>query len=336
MDLKIAMRDSNIATRPYVIVNTLLAKHLPVTPSISLECFNKLGKKVADLCKNEKVLVIGFAETATAVGAEVASCIDNAVYVHTTREIIDLNKSDLVVDFLEEHSHSKNQSLYLLKVFKDLSKFDTIVFVEDEITTGKTILNFLKNIDCKAKIIVCALVFNNFKEQIFEDYNAKFCCLKKIGYSHEIFLETLADTRLGVSAIDYKTQCTNIITGAIKAMDYNDIKNKDILVIGTEEFMYPALLFGKKLEYFANSVASHSTTRSPITPKTDKGYPINSREEFKSVYDDERVTYLYNLKKYDTVIILTNSKTGDFNELKEILQNYNNQIIYIMRFVDDK
>ena len=86
VDLKIAFRDSATATRPYVLVNPLQAKHLPSVPSATLEYFARLGDKVAATCEGERVLVIGFAETATAVGAVVASAVENAVYVHTTRE----------------------------------------------------------------------------------------------------------------------------------------------------------------------------------------------------------------------------------------------------------
>lgn len=188
-DLKIALRDSKTATRPYVIVNPILAKHLPSKPSFSLGIFLKLGKKIASETIGEKVLVIGFAETATAVGAAVASVIDEAVYVHTTRDLNGALQTDLVTDFLEEHSHAKNQSLFLQEEYRNLFQFDRIIFVEDEITTGKTILNFLKNIKYSGKIIVAALVFNGFNERLISNYDASFFSLKKIGYVYHIEID---------------------------------------------------------------------------------------------------------------------------------------------------
>ncbi len=330
-NLKIALRDSKEATRPYLIVNSLLAKHLPSKPTNSLEYFKELGDKINKVCINEKVLVIGFAETATAVGATVASLIKDAVYVHTTRETLDLKQSNLIVDFLEEHSHAKNQSLYLKEEYKDLSRFDRIIFVEDEITTGKTILNFLKNISYQGKISISALVFNGFSEEVFADYDATFFCLQKIGYLHNIFMNGLPDTRLGVDVSEYKSQCDKIAEQTVNAINMADLKDKNILVLGTEEFMYPALLIGSYMEKIAKSVVSHSTTRSPIVPKDDSDYPIYSRCKFKSVYNAQRDTYLYNLQSYDTVIVVTNSKTEDCGDFIKTIQNSGNQKNYIVR-----
>lgn len=52
---------------------------------------------------------------------------------------------------------------------------------------------------------------------------------------------------------------------------WNDIQKKidfktgsSILVVGTEEFMYPALFIGSCIEKKGCTVRSHSTTRSPI------------------------------------------------------------------------
>lgn len=54
-------------------------------------------------------LVIGFAETATAIGAVVAERIaPDCVYVHTTRE--QFPAANQWIEFLEEHSHAVEQS----------------------------------------------------------------------------------------------------------------------------------------------------------------------------------------------------------------------------------
>lgn len=330
-NLKIAFRDSKAATRPYLIVNPMLAKHLPAKPSAALNCFMQLGEQIADICKNEKVLVIGFAETATAVGAAVASVIEDAVYVHTTREMHGLFQDELLVDFLEEHSHAKNQSLYLEGKYKDLSYFDRLVFVEDEITTGKTILNFLNKIQYHGKITISALVFNGFEEGVFSNYNANFFCLQKIGYIHYLSFDGLPDTRKGVSIGEYQKKCVEIAQKIVTGIGEADLSKKNVLVLGTEEFMYPVLVLGSEIEKMGANVSSQSTTRSPILPQATDGYPIHSRSTFKSVYDNTRNTYLYNLEKYDTTIVVTNSTLSEYKELIEVLQNSGNQTIYFVR-----
>jgi len=331
-DLKIAMRDSKAAARSYVIVNAMQAKHLPATPSLALEYFLQLGHKVARTCEGERVLVIGFAETATAIGAAVASVIENSVYVHTTREEL---PGATVADFFEEHSHAKNQSLYLKEEYKNLSEYDRLVFVEDEITTGKTIRNFLQSVEYSGKITVSALVFNGLDESVFSQYGAELVCMQKTGYVNYVTLDGLPDPRSGVNTGLYREKCLYLASQIVVAVGEADINDKDILVAGTEECMYPALILGCELEKSARSVESHSTTRSPLLSQNDgakknDGYPLHSRYSFASVYDRERTTYLYNLKKYDTVIVVTDAPAPYADEFVRTLQNQGNQTIYFV------
>ena len=329
MEIKTALRDSNEAARPYVLVNPMLAKHLPVTPGTALEVFYQLGERVAAICKDERVLVIGFAETATAVGAAVASAIAGAVYVHTTRETRNLDS--LVTEFLEEHSHARNQALYLKHDFGQLDSYERIVFVEDEISTGKTILNLLHNIDFSRKITVAALVFNGFDESVFSQYEASFICLQKTGFLKHYNFDGLPDPRVGVISADYNSKCHALVAQLIDDIGEADLRGKDILVLGTEEFMYPALLLGHELEKTAKSVKTHSTTRSPLLARDDKEYPINSKSSFASIYDSARTTYFYNMKKYDTVIIITDAPCYDYSEFIAAIRNYGNQSILFVK-----
>ena len=336
--LQIALRDSMTATRPYVIVNPLLAKHLPSVPSISLEYFRRLGDEVAVACKGERALVIGFAETATAVGAAVAHAIKDAVYVHTTRETPAPPSEDgtapgerLVAEFLEEHSHARNQALYLREGLHDLSKYDRLVFVEDEITTGKTILNFLRNVACRGKITVSALVFNGFDQSAFAEYDADFFCLQKVGYVKHLEFSGLPNPRSGVDIDQYHGKCAELAAEIAAAVSMADIKDKDVLVLGTEEFMYPALILGHEIEKTAHSVKSHSTTRTPLLPQSGTDYPLHSRQKFSSPYEDERVTYLYNLASCDTVIIITDAPGSRGEELAGAVRSCGCANIYFAR-----
>ena len=328
-DLKIALRDCKTAARPYVIINPLLAKHLPTAPGQALEYFSLLGEKVAKTCGQERVLVIGFAETATAVGAMVAASIENAVYVHTTRE--NLPSGKLVAEFMEEHSHAKNQALYLNEEFSDLSRYDRIIFVEDEITTGKTILNVLRSINWEGEITVSALVFNGLDENVFSGYNAAFVCLERIGCIERVELYGLSDPRSGVSIKKYNDECLSIAEKIAGLLKEDDIRAKDVLVAGTEEFMYPALCLGRELEKTAKNVKSQSTTRSPLLPQAEDHYPLRTRRRFASAYDSTRESFLYNLRKYDTVIVLTDSPDSDCGELLHAIQACGNRTIYFIR-----
>jgi adenine/guanine phosphoribosyltransferase-like PRPP-binding protein len=329
IDLKIALRDNPAASRPYVVLNPLLAKHMPVSPKDALAHFKHLGRQVAATCEGERALVIGFAETATAVGAAVAACIEGSVYVHTTREV--LSSERLITEFLEEHSHAKNQALYLFDDMRDLSAYDRIVFVEDEITTGKTILNFLRGIDYCGKITVSALVFNGFDESAFADYRARFCCVRRIPGAVWIEIDALPDPRAGVVTAAYADACRAAAETVAARIDERNLRGKDILVLGTEEFMYPALVLGERIERVAKTVKTHATTRSPLAAREGDRCPLTARYSFKSPYDADRTTYLYNIEKYDAAIVFTDAPRFDSDELLRVLQMCGNFNVYFVR-----
>ena len=78
--LRIAKRFNN-QKRTYLLVNPLQAKHIPVSPKASLGMMKALGDMLANKYPDTK-LVIGFAETATAIGAVVAASPPNAfIYI---------------------------------------------------------------------------------------------------------------------------------------------------------------------------------------------------------------------------------------------------------------
>ena len=84
---------------------------------------------------------------------------------------------------------------------------------------------------------------------------------------------------------------------------------ESVLVLGTEEFMFPTFAVGEmiKRQGCAGEVKIHSTTRSPIIASGEGDYPLNCRYQIRSPYDLSRTTYVYNLRRYDRVIILTDA-----------------------------
>lgn len=135
----------NNKKRDFLFVDRVQGKHIPVEPHKVDELVSELACKVSSCIPgHHSVLVIGFCETATALGEILASklsCCD--YYMQTTREQIDQEK---LFNFSEEHSHATEQLVYVNSKDKEeyhMKTFDTIVFVDDEISTGKTIVNFV-------------------------------------------------------------------------------------------------------------------------------------------------------------------------------------------------
>lgn len=349
--LRLAKRFHN-TKRTYLLVNPLQGKHLAVSPTKALEMFGALGKKIKESYEGTG-LVIGFAETATAVGMAVAEEISQeCIYIHTTRE--EVPQEDKWIEFCEEHSHAVDQKLSCSRVKEWIGSTQNIVFVDDEISTGKTLINFvirLKELypEIEGKKLIAASLINRVSEENrkkMEGYGIECVSLLKmdeLDYTEAVKKYTieeakepketeadvnyqvvdpqiaLADPRLGISVRDYVANVKSFAASVIeKTPGLN--KCKSVLVMGTEECMYPAIVLGAEIEKrFDTKVFTHSATRSPIGICSDEGYPVQSGYKLKSLYEDERITYIYNLKKYDQVMIVTDSK-NDIEEASTVLK----------------
>ena len=354
--LKVAKRYNN-NKRSYILVNPLQGKHMPISPKIALKMMDYLGKKVARLCKGETKLVIGFAETATAIGAMVAKNLaDNCIYIHTTREKISKESKSIV--FQEEHSHAVEQKLVSNNLEKWIENTNTIVFVDDELSTGKTVYNMICQMKkvfpkIRQKRLIVASIINRLKDEDEKKLlDIGIFCISLIKISQINYEKILSKikTKEADSAYlndvfrDYTHFFSNIklnprygifINDYIKAwqQEFKDNidkynvwdKNCRILILGTEECMLPGLIIGEELEKNGfKKIFFQATTRSPIAISVDNNYPIVSGWQIKSFYGDERKNYIYNLKTYDIVLIVSDSNISEqkaMNVLGAILVN---------------
>ncbi|SER75175.1 phosphoribosyltransferase domain-containing protein [Lachnobacterium bovis] len=344
-DLVVIAKRQNNQKRTYLVVNKLQGKHIPVKPKNALDMFDSLAQILKEKYKNEKVLFVGFAETATAIGARVAITF-GGTYIQTTREKI---PGVEYLFFTESHSHATEQKLVENDIRKWITKVDRIIFVEDEVTTGNTIKKIIDIIKNKyqeevkfavasilngmdelaiqkyqeAKIDLNYLVKTNHKEfeqvvlDIVEDgeYIVSSDEIKKDVLAEIVEIEGLIDTRRAVDSKEYQEACRKLAENIFEIINYNSNKNNNnILVLGTEECMYPAIFTGAFLQEKGIEVRTHSTTRSPIAVSKKEGYPFEKRYQLSSFYDEDRITFIYNLKKYDKVVIVTDAKNLEKNK----------------------
>lgn len=359
--VRIAKRENN-KKRNYLVVNPLQGKHIPVSPQKALEVFSKLAK-LLEPYQEENILIVGFAETATAIGAKLAMEL-GADYIHTTRE--DMGE-EACFYFSEEHSHATEQKLRRDDLDKVIHKIDRIIFAEDEITTGKTILNIIaamekhyQNLLDRVHFSVASLL-NGMTKESFDTYqkrNIGVHYLVKTQHSQYPFLADraadngvyhekdvakaeftasfemggLVDTRRLTEAQPYLSACETL---------WGDIQNKidlskygKILVLGTEEFMFPGLYVGKRLEEEGHFVRFHATTRSPVCVSRDEQYPLHERYELDSLYGEGRKTFIYDIAAYDAVLVITDaSKAGEEREYSLLnAVRTKNEIVYLIRW----
>ena len=325
--LRVAKRLNN-ARRNYLLVNPLQGKHLPTNPTAALNMMNALGLKVAEKFSAAR-LVIGFAETATAIGAVVAKNLsDECFYLQTTRE----NLSGKFVEFLEEHSHAPEQRLYAENLAELLNQTPEIVFVDDELSTGKTLLNIIRRLKAEfpalnAKKICAASIINRLSEEnlaALAEENISCVYLVKLAqnFDTEKFFVTEAqavtpvkqdfssaqinfvgDSRFGIKIGAFFNSLDGLYSVLYTAL--NGLEG-DVLFLGTEEFMLPAIIAADRAKNFR--AVTHSTTRSPIGICGDEDYPIREGFKLRSFYDANRTTFIYNLKHYDAAIIITDAE----------------------------
>lgn len=162
--------------RCFLFVSKVLGKHLAVHPAIPIltghllairfqeqaSSQEEIAQDIAQALKGhigaeevlkisrkhkleqkDPLLVIGFAETATALGhgffEKISGCVH---YIHTTREHL-VNQQPTIC-FEEEHSHATSHRLYAEQaLFEGIKK---IALVDDEMTTGKTNCNIIRQL----------------------------------------------------------------------------------------------------------------------------------------------------------------------------------------------
>ena len=346
--LRVAKRYRN-AKRAYLLVNPLQAKHMPVSPTEALTMMRTLGAGLQQEFPGAR-LVLGFAETATALGAAVASRLGpDCAFLTTTREA---GEGPGWVRFLEEHSHAAEQKLWGGDLDALLQETDTVLFVDDEISTGKTLRNMVAQLTRRwpalgEKTLVAASLLNRVtpeQEEALADAGITCRCLvrlpqedhtaqvadwtvteappavpQNLSFRQETLPgEGLLDPRKTLRIEAYDSSC-QAVAEAMLSHTLGPVETLGkTLVLGTEECMYPALRLGEGLERLGAEVCCHATTRSPIGLCHAPGYPIRSGWKLPSFYEEERTTYVYNLREYDTVIVLSDTKKTDLRAIQAL------------------
>lgn len=348
--IEVASRYNN-KKRSYLLVNKIQAKHIPTRPQ-DITLGTNLGRKIREEYPNAH-FVIGFAETATAIATDVAWEVSTpaedvydrqGIYINTTREDF-IPESDCIC-FKEEHSHAINQKLYIKNFTEYFGYTKEIILIDDEISTGKTLFNIIQELRDKIpelverKFVVGSVINRLTPEKLafFEQNNIFFVSLFSVQWTDEMLEKdfknlsapseisdisdklpyfmrvAIPDVRYFADIFDYIMACTDMADVIAEKVDFSDCK--EVLFLGTEECMYPSILTANLLEqHFRFNAYCHSTTRSPVCISSEKGYPMQNGYKIRSLYDAERVNYIYNLRKYDMAIVISDAKNPDTKAL---------------------
>lgn len=364
--VRLARRDNN-QIRPYLYVNPKQGKHIPANPTDILGMCRELANEVNNAYPNERLFVIGFAETATGIASAVSKYLINInYYQNTTREHSSCEESLI---FTESHSHAKEQMLRTFGIENAITMIDRIVFIDDEVTTGNTICKLIDMIKCnydagKIQFTIVSILNSMTSERISELAKRGIDCifLARIPFEYkkdeiwnvpveqdcnhalrnhhatiadEMIYECGLDPRSAIPFSDYQRE--NDAFAKLVCEELKDCHYGKFLILGTEEFMYATICVGALLEDFgvADTVMVHSTTRSPIIAFDSPSYPLKRRYQIRSFYDPDRITYIYNLEKYDAVLILTDATEYELglSDLLDALSEAGNKNVYLGRWV---
>lgn len=338
--LTLAKRVNN-PKRSYLLVDPLQGKHIPVKASSARTMMAALGEQLRNKVQGT-YLVIGFAETATAVASVVAETLGGDCFLCLTTREPEENVREWLT-FEEEHSHATTQKLCLDGLEEELSRAGSIILVDDEISTGRTLINIVNKLKSRfsmlaGKSFVAASLINRVDEEHLrllaeanircealltlpnEDYDSAVAGIDVCqappaqpgpeGRPSWERAVSLPDPRRGVRAGAYRAACAGAceeLAGEIAPR----VRGKRVRVLGTEECMFPGLLLAERLEREgAASVLFHATTRSPIGLSGEENYPIFNGYSLPSFYEHARNTYLYDIGPCDLLIVWTDAHAG--------------------------
>lgn len=311
-DMLAVERRFNNSKRGHIYVNKYLGKHYPMDAESVLNYYEELYQLIKSDFDFEKTMIVGFTETATAIAQYMmARALDDQLdvvyYAQTTREDLPGDR----IAFLEEHSHAPDQYIHLPS---NLSQVDSILFVEDEISSGKTVLNFIDEFEKlapgKRYAVASPVNFQNTENRaIFQERDIQRIALltgelngTSIESDHYDYDESHlspttdykpdfpeVDPRRGMTSGEFHKWVAEITTAVLTT----NVDAKHI--IGTEEFMFPALLLAGRI-----GATFRATTRSPIVP----GETLTDAIRINSAYGG-RVSYLYNNAENDQAVVVT-------------------------------
>lgn len=312
----LALRDN--PKRAQLVVSTVLAKHLPVTGERAEQAGHDLGRRVAALLGDgPPPVVLGYCETATALGQLVAEAMPGASYVHTTRRpdpsVVPLG------GFEEEHSHATSHVLQPRDRGPLSDPTRPLVLVDDELTTGNTLRNTLAVLPRHDRVVVATLL-DLRSDQARQRLDVPVVALLSgelvvppdVQERAAVLRAELADVapapvpdgrgrvlvhegrwpaglpvtgRTGLSEPDRREQL-RAVEGLLP-----DVSGST-LVLGTEELLRVPLRLAALL---GPGAVVHSTTRSPVLAADVPGYAVRRALRFPAPDEPGRVARLHGL-----------------------------------------
>lgn len=343
--------------RSHLLVSQVLGKHVPIDPRRVLAAGHALGDLVFARIGGAAAVVLGYAETATALGHFVADALGDAVYLHSTRRRVD--GISPVGGFAEEHSHAAEH--LLLPADPSLLLDDRpLILVDDELSTGTTALNTIDELHRRhprPRYLIATLVdlrtsadrermtaiaaARGIDIEVVSVAQGQLAFPTDLGARASKLAECLAVAPLKPSSPASVTRIAMPWPRGLPESGRHGFTPADraclddtlpmliaavppierLLVLGTEELMYvPARLAVTLADRGDGSVLFASTTRSPVFAIDEPGYPIRDLLAFAAHDGGTGARYAYNLcgQRADAVLLVVDP-AGDTPALGSLI-----------------
>lgn len=330
---------------------TLVTQFMEEEPSIEIRPFIEDG---------EGPVIIGFAETATALGHAFFEAFTEAEFFHTTREW--LEDEEPAITFEEEHSHATSHRAYVNEAILDRDR--EIILVDDELTTGKTALNMIRSIQSKYPRSTYTVV--SILDWRSDENVERFRLLEKeLGITIHTVSLVKGTVEVEGEADVLGTEFEGPInTDTSQRVTFLPIQNPSLITFGenspytrfTGRFGLTAKVNQEANEWFieagkllakmrngsktlvlgtgeymylpmkiaasmGDNVFYHSTTRSPIYPVTKENYGAQNRFSFVNPEESSVQNYVYNISRNQyDDIFIFFEKKVEKDSLQELLQ----------------
>jgi hypothetical protein len=306
--------------RGFLVVSTILGRHIPAAPSAMRRSMNQLGAMLSPNLP-DPVVFLGMAETATALGQGVFAAYQRthrssqALYLQTSRQKV--HDAKVIATFEEYHSHATS---HIVQVANDrllalVSSARTLVIIDDECSSGNTFIGsaqaMMKAMPQLERIETCCLT----------DWSG-------LGYIKNMPLTTTGHAILRgrmdwqanpwARAPELPSSSNGVGAAPVTGMKsragiykpeqayrgcVNPWHGERILVLGEGEHSYEALLIAEEIESKGGVAAVQCITRTPAV----LGHAMKSVSHFEDSYGSGAPCYLYNILKHapDRIIIAT-------------------------------
>lgn len=342
--------------RAHLLVSTVLGKHIPQSPREILSAMHALGDKVKNhLSPGEEITVFGYAETAVSMGAAIADYLE-APYLHSTRYP---RAGTEYGAFSEEHSHATSHSIHLRDNNLLNDSHRGIVLVDDELSTGNTIINTIKAMEEQSHhehYIVATLtdmrtMENRGNLQRFADeIDTKIHVVSLLELHLDVPEDSLERAKSLLPNLNGGTPIPNPTRGGVQMLTVHlprpvlhagvtaselhsmgeaakDIgatlsshtNSGSILVLAVEEEMYLPLKIAEGLEQTVQRALFSSSTLSPVLPHEGEDYAIQSAITYR-IADEALPRYAYNILQEEYGnIILVANGEQELRRLRDLI-----------------